>query len=106
MIAQAVFLQIRVIGVTGAKLVHDVAVILRALILVVNDQRDGRAGGFALEHAGENFHFIIFAPLRSVTRGTRFASIEVILQVGGRQGHARRTTIDDAADGRAVAFAE
>ena len=50
----------------GAEAVEDVAVVLGALIRIVNDQGDGRAGGLALEHAGEDLHLVGLAALGGV----------------------------------------
>ena len=46
------------------------------------------------------------AALRDMARGAGLAPVEVGLDIGFAQLHARRATIDDAADGRAVRFAE
>src|ERR1700730_997119 len=60
-IAQAVFDVVSVIGVAGPVLVLDVGIILRALIDIVDDERDRRSGGHLLaasfvdEHAGQDF---------------------------------------------------
>ena len=50
-IANAILLLIGVIGMTGAKLVLDGAVVLGALVLVFHNEANWRAGRFALEHA-------------------------------------------------------
>ena len=106
MIADAVFLPVGVVGVAGAEGVGDIAVILAALVFVADEQRDGCAGGLAFEHAGQYLHRVRFAALRDVARGAGFAAVEVMLDVGLAQLHSRRATVDDAADGRAVRFAE
>ena len=90
----------------GAKRRHDVGVVLAALILVADEQRDRRAGGAALEHAGENLHGIRLAPLRDVARGARLAAVEFGLDVGLADLQAGRAAIDHATDGGAMGFAE
>ena len=97
---------VSVIGVTGAKCLGDVAVILAALILVAYQQRNRRAGGFAFIHAGENFHRVGFAALRDVARSAGFATVEVMLDVGFAQHQPGRAAIDHAADRRAVRLTE
>ena len=97
---------IGVVGMAGAELVLDLAVILAALILVLDHQRDRRAGGLALEHAGEDL-----APCpasrRWVTKrdwpGLRLSSQGWMSRFGQRD--ARRRAVDHAADRRPVAFA-
>ena len=73
---------ISVIGVAGAELAGDVAVILTALVGIADQQRDGGTGGFAFEYAGEDFHFVGFAALGNVAAGTGLAAVEVVLDVG------------------------
>ena len=63
MVADAVFGPIGVVGMARAELVVVLAVILGTLVLVVDEQADRRAGGLALEHAGEDAHRVALAPL-------------------------------------------
>ena len=49
---------------------------------------------------------VIFAALGNVAAGAGFAAVEVGLDVGLAEGEAGRAAVDDAADARAVAFAE
>ncbi|MNT13313.1 hypothetical protein D3C72_1482790 [compost metagenome] len=88
----------------GAKALGDVAVILAALVGVADQQGDGRARGLALIHAGEDFHRIGLVALRDVAAGARAAPVQVGLDVGLGQRHAGRTTVNHAANGRAVGF--
>ena len=90
----------------GAEGVEQVAVILAALVGVVDQQRDRRAGGQALEHARQDLHRIGLVALRDMPAGAGAAAIEVGLDVGFTQRHARRAAVDHAADGRAMALAE
>src|SRR5207247_7942822 len=104
-IPDAVFLPVGVVGVARPEAVGDVAVILRALIDIVDHQLDRRAGSLALEHAGQDLYFIGFPPLRRVARLARSAPVEPVLDVGFSERDARRHPIDDDADRRPVAFA-
>ncbi len=67
---------------TGAKALRDVAIVLAALILVADQQRDGRAGGLALVHAGEDLHRVRFIALRDMAAGAGAAAIQILLDVG------------------------
>ncbi len=84
----------------------DVAVVLAALVGVADQQADGRAGGLALEHAGQDLDKVFFLALRDVARSAGLAAVEIGLDVLGRQRHARRAAVDDGTDGRAVRLAE
>ena len=105
-VANAVFLPVRVIGVAGSKRVGDVCVVFAARVLIANQKRDRRAGRAAFEYAGEDFNGVRFAALRYVARSTGAASIEVALDVGFAQLQSRRTAVNDAADRRSVRFTE
>jgi hypothetical protein len=64
------------------KAVGNVAVVARALVDIVDHQLDRRAGGLALEHAGQDLHLVRLAPLRRVARLARPALVEPVLDVG------------------------
>ena len=51
----------------------------------------------AMANAGKNFDGVFLAPLRHVTRGSRFTAIQVDLQIGFAYLQAGRTTVDDGA---------
>ena len=104
-VANAVLGPVGVVGMARSKLVGDVAVVLRALVGILNLQRQRRAGRHPLEGAGENAHEIVLAPLCGVAGLARLAPVEVRLDVRFAQGHAWRQAVDRAADGRAVALA-
>jgi hypothetical protein len=112
MVADAVFGVVGVIGVAGPVLVLDVGVILRTLIDIVDDKRNGGArrdlfaARFVDEHAGEDFHLVRFAALRGEARLTRPPFVKIGLDVRLGQRHARRAAVDHATDRDAVAFAE
>ena len=104
-VADAVFGVVGVVGVAGAVLVFDGAVVAAALVFVVDEQADGRAGGLACKDAGEEAEAVVFLARGNVARGAGFAPVEFGLDGGFVQRDARRSAIENAADGRAVAFA-
>src|SRR6185295_7975819 len=105
-VADAVFLPVAVVGVAGPEGLGDGRVVLGARILVADDEADGRARGPALENARQQFHRIRLAPLGDVPRGAGLAPVEVALDVGLGQCHARRAAVHHAPERRAVRFAE
>ena len=104
-IPPAVFLMVGVIRVPGPELVLDGGIILAAGILVVDQQAYGRAGGLALEDAGQDFHRVAFPALGHMAALAGFAPVQVMLQVLRAQRHPRRTAIHNARVARAVALA-
>src|SRR6185312_3433380 len=103
-IADAVFFPISVVGVTRPELVLDRVVVLAARVLVADQQRDRRAGGLALEHAGQDLDRVAFAALGGEARLTGLAFVEPGLDVGRAQRDQRRRAVDHAADRRPVTF--
>src|SRR6185437_14048957 len=104
-IADAVFGPIGVIGVAGTETVLDGLIIARALVFVLDQETDRRAGGLALEHAGQDLHLIGFLPLRREAILAGPALVEILLDVGLAQWNERRHAVHDAADRRSVALA-
>ena len=88
-----------------AELLGNRAVILAALIYVLDFQRNRRARRHPLEHAGEDTHLVRLLPLRGELRLTGTALVEPGLQIRLGERNPRRAAIDDAANGRPVAFA-
>ena len=105
-VAKTVFLRITVVSMARAKQIHDLAVILRALILVIYQQANRRAGGAALENTRQNLHRIVLAPLGRVARSSRLTPVEVLLQVGFAEFETGRATVDDTADCAAMTLAK
>ena len=105
-VAQAVLAPVGVVGMAGPERVEDVAVVLAALIRVLDQQSDRRAGGQALVDAAEDLHHIGLAALRHMPARARAAPVEVGLDVVDAQRQAGRAAVDHAADRRAVALAE
>ncbi len=96
----------------GAKLVLDLGIILGALIGVLDQKRDRRAGrdlhtGFRMRHhPGQDFDRIRLLALGGEARLPGTAAVEIMLDVLGRERQQRRTAVDHAADRNPVAFAE
>src|SRR6266699_1148088 len=91
---------------TGPEGVGERAVVLASLVLVPDEETDGRASGPALEHAREDLDAVGLLALRDVTRGAWFPAVELLLNVVLGQLEPRGTTVHDAAVGGAVALAE
>src|SRR6185312_9705681 len=104
-IVNAVFGVVGVASVAGPVLVLDVGIVLRALVDVLDQQRDRRAGGdlaavVAGEHAGQDLHRVRFLALGREARLAGPALVEVALDVGDIERDARRAAVDHAADRR------
>jgi hypothetical protein len=80
--------------------------VLRALVLVADQEADRGAGGAALVHARKNFHRVRFAPLRHMARASGLAPVELFLNVFIFQFKPWRTTVHYAAIRGAVRLAE
>src|SRR4051812_19803018 len=106
MIAHAVFLQIRIVGVAGTERVDEIVVILRTRVAVADQQCDRRAGRFSLEHPGQDLDLVGLVTLRGVAALAGRTTIEIATEFFGRDRKPRWTAVDDAADRRAMAFAE
>ena len=109
-IADAVLRVVGEVGVPGPILVFDVAVVLRALVGVLNFERDRRAGRHLLARSvgkdpGEDCHRIGFLALGREAGLAGLALVEIALDVALIEGDAGRTTVDDGADRGPVAFA-
>ena len=66
----------------GAKLLRDLAIVLAALVGVLDQQRDRRAGGPAFVDAAQDLHRVGLVALRDVAAGAGAAAVEVALDVG------------------------
>lgn len=65
------------VGVARPVLVLDVAVVLAALVLVADEDGDGRAGGLTFEDAGEDLGGIIFLPRADNARLPGLSALQV-----------------------------
>src|SRR5690606_22709315 len=91
-----------VVRMSGTKGARDGGIILAARVLVADQQRNGRTGGFAFVEPGQNFDLIRLLALGHVPRRARTAPVQLFLNVGLGQCHAGRTAINHAADGRTM----
>src|SRR5260221_1555053 len=105
-VAQAVLLPVRVVGVTRAEGVGERAVLLAALVLVPDDETDRRARGPALEYAGEDLDAVGFLSLRDVARGPRLPAVELLLNVLLVEPEPRWAAVHHAAVGGPLALPE
>ena len=90
----------------GSERIQNIAVILTPLIRIANHQGNRGTGGLALVDTTEDLDGIGLTALRDMTRGTWAATVEIGLNVGLGQRHARRATVNDAANGRTMRLAE
>ena len=111
-VADAVFGVVGVVGVAGPVLVPDLAVVLRALVDVLDEHGDRGSGrhlpaGLVVRHdARENARLVRLPPLGGEARRPGPAAVELGLDVGRLERQTRRAAVDDAADPRPVALAE
>ena len=93
-------------------LVLNIRIIFRALIDIIDDKRDRRAGRnlfaarFIDKDAGQDPDRVRLLALRGVTRLPRPAAVEIGLNVRLGERNSRRTAVDHGADRRPMAFAE
>ena len=88
----------------GAKGFQDVAVVLAALVGVFDQQANGGAGGLAFINARQNLDRIRLIALSHELGGARPPAVQVGLNIGLAQAHARRAAVNHAANGWAVGF--
>ena len=105
-VADAVLVPVRIVGMARTESLGDRAVVLRALVLVADQERDRRARGPPFEHPRQDLDAVRFAALSDMARGPWFAPVEFGLDLGGRDLETGRASVDDAADRRTVGFAE
>src|SRR5690606_10502969 len=105
-IAEAVFLVVRVIRVARPETVLDLVVVARALVDVLDQEAARGAGRHALEDPGQDLYGIGLAALRDEARLPRPPAVELLLDVVLRELEPRRTSVDDAAERGPVALAE
>ncbi len=110
-VAHAVFHVIGVVGMAGPVLPGDLAIVLGALVDILDHHRDRRAGGdhglavVVHDDAGKNSHLVRLAALGDEARLAGLALVEFGLDIGLREADAGRAAVDDAAERRPVAFA-
>src|SRR5690606_22054194 len=110
-VADAVFLEIGVVGVSRTELVADLGIILGTLVGIFDEQGNRRAGGaqsvgaLVLEDAGKDFDLVGLAALGGVARLAGLAAIEIALDRLGADRQAGGAAIDDDAKRGPMAFA-
>src|SRR5207247_5631950 len=105
-VAQAVFLPIRVIGVPGPESVGESAVVLALLVLVSDEKADRRAGRPAFEHTGQNLDAVGLLALRHVAGAAGLPPVEVSLDVALGELEPGRAAVHDASVRGPVALAK
>src|SRR3984885_13986072 len=105
-VAKAVFLLVRIVGMPGAKAVLDLLVVARTLIFVCNHERDRRTRGLAFEYARQDAHRIGLVALTGKFRGSGAAAIDIELQFCLRDLKSRRAAVHYATQRGAVALAK
>ena len=93
------------VGVPGTVTVLDLAIVLRALVLVADHERDRCAGGDPLEHTRQDLDPVRLLALGRELRLPGLAAVEPVLDLGLRQRQPRRHAVDHDTDGRPVALA-
>ena len=83
-----------------------VVIVRRVLVFVPNDETDRGARGFPLVDAGEELHLVILLAGSHDARLPRFAAVQLLLDEGGVQLDAGRTTVDHATYAGAMRLAE
>ena len=103
-VAEAVFLVERVIGVTGTVIGGNLAVVFGLLVAVEDDKRDRGAGRLSFKHARENLYGVVLFARRCISGLTGLAPVEKLLDIRLTERKSRRTAVDDDADALSVRF--
>ena len=106
MVADAVFLEISIVGMRGTEHVAHVLIVLRMLVGVAHDEVDGTARRLTLEDTTEQLHLIRF-----LARGRDLAlswatTIEFLLDEIHVDVDACRHAVDNATDGFTMTLAK
>ncbi len=88
----------------GAEEVFDRFVFARVGVFVEDDERDGGAGGFAFEDAGEDLRFVFFSAGSDVRAVPRLAEGEIGIDLFFGDREAGGAAVDDDADRFAMGF--
>ena len=88
------------------KYIHDFTVIFTFLINVFNQHTDWCARGFSFKHSGEYLNLVSLLALRRKTGRSRFATIQIHLDIGFIYFQPGGTTINNATECRPMAFTE
>src|SRR5690606_34422793 len=108
-VADAVLGLVGEVGVAGAEGAGDVAIVLRAGVLVLDQDRDrrtrGHRPGAVVVRARQDARRVALPALGDEAAAAGPAAVQPRLDVGLGQRDAGRTAVDDAADRRPVALA-
>ena len=96
----------REVRMSGAGLAAQLGVILGARVSVLDNRRDGRAGGVSIDHTGDDVHGVGLAAFGRGLVATGGTTVEEGLQLLLVNSDARRNAIEGAADGGGVRLAE
>ena len=89
---------------TGAKRVHDVAVVFAALILIANQQTNWSTRCHAFKNAGKNFNLVCFLTLSDMAGSAWLASVQIGLQICFSQRQTGWAAINHTTNGGPMAF--
>jgi len=104
MVANAVFLGIGDIPVSGAIEIPQIIVGGAVGVCILDEKGNGRPGGLSLKNAGQDGYTVCLASWRSGRQTARPAPVQFDLDVRIRQVQTWRAAIDNGTDGRAVGF--
>ena len=105
-VARTIFIKIGVVGMGGTEERAQVLIVLRVLILVSDDEADGGAGRAPFEDAAEQLYVVGLGALGGQRALAGAAAVELALYEVEVDLDACGHAVDDAADGRPVAFAK
>ncbi|CDA21652.1 putative uncharacterized protein [Bacteroides sp. CAG:144] len=106
MVAHTVFHRIGIIGMGRTITIPQIIIIVRVLVLVVNDKSYGCSRRSTFENAGKYLHFIALFPCRYNGRLSGTTTIELMLYKFCIYLDSGRHTVDNPADTQAVRLAE
>jgi hypothetical protein len=104
-ITDAVLLIVGQVGVARPVDVPERFVVFAPSVLVADEDPDRGPSGAALEDPGDQLRDVVFVPRGGECTLARTTAGHIAAEVLGRQGQARRATIDDHQLTRAVGLA-
>ena len=104
MVADAVFLELGVVGMRGTEHAAHILVILRVLIGIAYDEADGTARRLSLEDTAEQLYLIGLLTRSCDLALSRTTAVELCLDEGHVDGDACWHTVDNASYGLTMAL--
>lgn len=101
-VSESIFFVEGEVGVSGSEEVFDVVVVFGALVLVLDEEGDGVAGGFAFEYAGEDLNGVFFFALGGDFGLAGFASLHLFVDGLFVDFDSGFESVHDGADGFSV----